>query len=232
MRKDIEIHINTGDITLPANNRTVLRQFQWVERPQGKEQRYLYGEVIIPSTLSENSIVSKGVYVTIPYTPINKEIRLRIKREYGNEFDTYIKNPIDGTEWFTVQTSLYGKGQRNVFAPELIAISEDRFYLMFDGGIIRLFSGNKSDLNIIKANTQNKNLLLACIPGNNYRYPLLGVGLVRWTNSSIDVSTLAVVLQKEFANDGTPVRSAEYNHELRHLNLILDTTTVDADGNI
>lgn len=232
MRKDIEIHINTGDITLPAKNRTVFRKFQWVDRPDDKEQRYIYGEVVLPATLSEESITSKGVYVVIPYTPIYKEIRLRFKREYGNEFDCYIKNPVDGTEWFTLQTAVYGQNQRNVFASELIEVSEDRFYLMFDEGLVRIFSGNESDLNIIKANTQNKNLLLACIPSNNYRYPLIGVGLVRWANSTVDVSSLASVLQKEFADDGTPVKSAEYNHELRHLNLILDTATVDSDGNI
>ena len=232
MRKDIEIHINTQDITLPAKNRTVLRKFQWVDRPDDKEQRYIYGEVVLPATLSEESITSKGVYVVIPYTPIYKEIRLRFKREYGNEFDCYIKNPVDGTEWFTLQTAVYGQNQRNVFASELIEVSEDRFYLMFDEGLVRIFSGNESDLNIIKANTQNKNLLLACIPSNNYRYPLIGVGLVRWANSTVDVSSLASVLQKEFADDGTPVKSAEYNHELRHLNLILDTATVDSDGNI
>ncbi len=232
MRKDIEIHINTGDITLPAKNRTVLRQFQWVDRPEDKERRYIYGEVVIPASTPEESIVSKGVYVIVPYTPIYKEIRLRFKREYGNEYDCYIKNPVDGTEWFVLQTSIYGVNQRNVFASELIEISEDRFYLVFDGGLVRIFSGNESDLNIIKANTQNKNLLLSCVPSNNYRYPLIGVGLIRWANSTIDVSTLAAVLQKEFADDGTPVKSAEYNHELRHLNLILDTTTVDSDGNI
>lgn len=232
MRKDIEIHINTGDITMPAKNRTILRTFQWVERPMDKEQRYLYGEVVIPATQSENTIVSKGVYVVIPYTPIYQEIRLRFKREYGNEFDSYIKNPVDGTDWFVVQTALYGKETQNVYASELIAISEDKFYLAFNGGYIQLYSGNESDVNIVKANTQNKNLLLACLPSNNYRYPLTGVGLIRWANSSIDVSNLAAILQKEFAEDGTPVKSASYNHELRHLNLILDTAAVDSDGNI
>lgn len=217
---------------MPAKNQAILRQFRWVDRPENKEERYLYGEVVIPSSLSESTVVSEGVYVEIPYTPINKEIRLRFKREYGSEFDIYVKNPVDGTEWFVVQVSLYGKGQRNIYAPELLEVSEDRFYLTFDSGVVKVFSGNESDFNIVKANTQNKNLLLACVPGNNYRYPLLGVGLMRWTNSNIDISRLAAVLQREFANDGTPVKSAEYNHELRRLNLILDTTAVDEDGNV
>lgn len=227
MRKDIEIHINTGDITLPSNNRTILRDFQWVERPEGMEQRYLYGEVIIPATQSEESIKTKGVYIVIPYTPLYKEFKLRFKREYGGEHDTYITNPVDGSEWFLVQAALYGQNLQNAYASELIAISEDRFYCFFNKGIVQLYSGNKTDVNIIKANIQNKNMMLACVPSNNYRYPLMGVGLIRWANSKIDVSGLAEVLQREFSDDGTPVISAEYDHEQRKLYLELDASSVD-----
>lgn len=232
MRKDIEIHINTGDITLPVKNRTVLRQFNWVDRPTGMEQRYLYGEVIIPASQSEETIKNKGIYIVIPYTPIYKEFKLRFKREYGSEHDTYITNPVDGSEWFLVQAGLYGTALKNVFASELIVISEDQFYCSFENGIIRLYSGNESDLNIVKANTQNKNMLLACVPSNNYRYPLLGVGLIRWSNSKIDVAGLAEVLKKEFSDDGTPVINAVYDHELRRLYLDLDTTLVDKNGEV
>lgn len=232
MRKDIEIHINTGDITLPANNRTILRVFNWVERPTNKEQRYLYGEVVIPATLSEETIKNRGIYIIIPYTPIYKEFKLRFKREYGSEHDAYITNPADGTEWFLVQAGLYGNTPQNVFASELISISEDRFYCRFENGIVQLYSGNESDMNIVKANTQNKNMLLACVPSNNYRYPLLGVGLIRWSNSKIDVAGLAEVLKQEFSDDGTPVINAVYDHELRRLYLDLDTTSVDKDGEV
>lgn len=232
MRKDIEIHINTGDITLPAKNRTVLRDFRWVERPTDMEQRYLYGEVTIPATQSEESIKTKGVYIVISYTPIYKEFKLRFKREYGSEHDTYMTNPVDGTEWFLVQAGVYGQKVANIYASELITISEDRFYCTFNCGLVTLYSGNESDFNIINANTQNKNMMLACVPSNNYRYPLLGVGLIRWANSKIDVAGLAEVLQSEFSNDGTPVISAEYDHEQRKLYLELDTSLVDSNGKV
>ena len=52
MRKDIEIHIGTGDITLPSKNNYTLRDFQWVSNKTGLS-RYIYGEVIVPSNLSE-----------------------------------------------------------------------------------------------------------------------------------------------------------------------------------
>lgn len=230
MRRDIEIHINTGDITLPSKKSPTLRSFNWIEKPDGELDRYIYGEITIPASLSESKILSQGIYVSIPYTPKYKEIKLRIKREYGNELDTYISNPVDGTEWFVVQSAIYGGDLRNVYASELIIISEDNFYLVFDSNIIQLYSAHESDFNIIKANTQNKNLMLSCVPSNNYRYPLTGVGLIRWVNSNIDASNLAQVLEREFVADGTPVLDAEYNHELKHLKLVLNTQNVDSNG--
>ena len=67
MRKDIEIHINTGDITLTDTNDFVSRSFSWVSNPDGPV-RYIYGEVTIPSVVTEPAIKSNGFYTTIPYT--------------------------------------------------------------------------------------------------------------------------------------------------------------------
>lgn len=233
MRKDLEIHINTGDVTLISKNRVTLRDFQWLEgTPTGMEQRYLYGEVTVPAYVLEDSIFEQGVYVEIPYTPIYKEIKLRIKRVYTEENVQYLRNPKDGSEWFLVQCSLYGDEATNIFASQLMSVSEDRFYISFTGGAILLYSGHEHDLNVVKANTQNKNLLLKCVPGNNYRYPLTGVGLIRWTNSNISVTKLAQVLKEEFSADGTPVIHAKYDFDSKQLYLMLDTSNVDGDGNL
>lgn len=233
MRKDIEIHINTEDITLTSKNRVKINDFQWlVETPTGMEQRYLYGEVTVPAYVLEDSIFEQGIYIEIPYTPIYKEIKLRIKREYTQENVQYLRNPKDGSEWFLVQCRLYGNEATNIFASQLMSVSEDRFYLNFIGGTILLYSGHEQDLNVVKANTQNKNLLLKCVPGNNYRYPLTGVGLIRWTNSNISVTKLAQVLKEEFAADGTPIIHAKYDFDSKQMYLMLDTSNVDGDGNL
>lgn len=114
MCKDIEIHIGTGDVTLPSKNSCQLRDFQWVRNPTGLS-RYIYGEIIVPSNLSANTLYNKGVYAAIPYTPIYKEFMVRIKRLYENGLYEYLQNPADGTEWFVVKCNLYGtKGLRTV----------------------------------------------------------------------------------------------------------------------
>lgn len=230
MRKDIEIHINTGDITLNSTNSVTLRNFKWIECPENMEQRYAYGEVSLSANILEDTIFQNGIFVEIPYTPIYKEIKLRIKRQYNDDDFTCLRNPKDGSEWFVVMSALYGASLRNIFASELMAVSENLFHLIFEDDHIRLYSGHTSDVAIIKANWQNRNLLLKCVPGNCYRYPLTGVGLIRWTNSNISVSNLAQSLKEQFAEDGTPVVAAKYDFDTRQLYLNLDTSNVDKDA--
>lgn len=218
MRKDIEIHIGTGDITLPSKNSYTLRNFQWVSNPTGLS-RYIYGELIVPSNLSEQSVKKNGVYVSIPYTPKYKEFMVRVKRLYDNGSYEFIQNPSDGSEWFLVKVAQYGVNVKNAIASQLLTISESDFYFQFDGGVANLYSALESDLHIVKADRQNSNMLLACVPTNNYRYPLSGVGLVRWTNGNMDYTHLAERIESEFSDDGMSVNSASFDYDTKQLSI-------------
>ena len=218
MRKDIEIHIGTGDITLPSKNNYTLRDFQWVSNKTGLS-RYIYGEVIVPSNLSEQSIKKNGVYTSIPYTPKYKEFMIRVKRLYDNGSYEFIQNPSDGTEWCLVKVAQYGGTVVNAIASQLLTISESDFYFQFDGGVAKLYSALESDLHIVKADRQNSNMLLACVPSNNYRYPLTGVGLVRWTNGNMDYTHLAERIESEFSDDGISVNSASFDYDTKQLSI-------------
>ena len=219
MRKDIEIHIGTGDITLPSKNNYQLRGFQWVQNPTGLS-RYIYGEIIVPSNLSAKELYDKGLYAAIPYTPIYKEFMVRIKRLYENGLYEYLQNPADGTEWFIVKGNLYGmKGQKNIYAPQLLMISDSDYYFQFDKGVANVYSALESDLNIVKADRQNSNMLLACVPTNNYRYPISGVGLIRWMNGNMDYTALADTIKSEFADDGVVVNSASFDYDTNQISI-------------
>lgn len=225
MRKDIEIHINTGDITLPSNNKRVLRPFTWVNNPTGL-MRYIYGEITIPGETPEYSIIENGVYVIIPYTPIYKEFYIRIKRINSDGSYSFVQNKTNGLEWFLVQCGKYGTQPKNIYASELITVSEDDFYVQIVGANAIIYSGSKSDLNVVNAHRQNANMLLKCIPTNNYRFPLTGVGLIRWTQSNIDHTSLSSILQREFSDDGVKVNSASYDFDTNDLNIDLDTANI------
>lgn len=219
MRRDIEIHINTGDVAIGPQNKPKLREFRWVEQ-HSMLSRYIYGEVDVPYTFSERNILKQGVYFIIPYTPKYKEFMIRVRRINEDGSFVYVNNDVDGTQWFLVKSSIYGAIQRNVFASELPIISEESFFVMFKDGFAQLYSSGQSDFNIIKAGRQNANCLLACFPGCNYRYPLTGVGLARWINSNNVASTsLTRVLQDEFSADGVTIHNAAYNYETKQMEL-------------
>ena len=226
MRKDIEIHINTGDVTISPQNSFTLRDFEWVSNSEGSSD-YLYGEIVLPYDLPENYFKTNGVYTTIPYTAKYKDFYVRFKREESSDSYTYIKNIVDGSEWFLVKTCIYGKSSSTIKACQLPLISEDSFFFAFNGTSVNLYASFQSDFNIVEANTQNKNMLLKCCPTNCYRYPLMGVGLSRWINSNIDYTNLAVITQREFANDGVTVTGMKYNYSTESLSVDLDTTNVD-----
>jgi hypothetical protein len=230
MRKDIELHIQTGDVALDAQNKFKLREFRWVddEETAAMLSRYIYAEVDVPYSISIRTIQNNGVYFEIPYTPKYKEFKMRIRRVYDDGTYEYLQNDVDGSHWFLVQASLYGTGLKNVFASMLPAISETSFYVYLRNGIAELYSSSQSDFNIVNANRQNANCLLACFPGGNYRYPLTGVGLARWINATNVVSTdLTTVLQDEFGADGVTVKNAAYNYDTHQMEL--EMTAQDDD---
>lgn len=218
MRKDIQIHIATGDIVLSGQDTYKTRDFQWVSNPTGLS-RYIYGEIAVPSNIPEATIRSNGLYATIPYTPIYKEFMVRIKRSYDNGTYEYLPNPIDGSFWFLVKVGLYGKKKENAYASQLLEISESDFYIQFDGGVVNLYAASESDVNIVKADRQNSNMLLSCVPTNNYRYPITGVGLIRWTNGNVGYGKLADRIKSEFADDGMTVNDASFDYETKQLSI-------------
>ena len=229
MRKDIEIHIQTNDVTISPQNTFQLRTFRWVSNPTGLT-RYIYGEIDVPSIVTEASIRNNGLYFSIPYTPQYNEFMVRIRRVYENGAYTYVTNLDDGSVWFTVKAGLYGGDNlKNIFASQLLSISENSFYGRIGDNCLELYSSSQSDFNIVAADRQNANCMLACNPSNNYRYPVTGVGLVRWVNSGhINTGNLAEILQREFSEDGVYVKNAQYDYNTKAMEqLELDTSNAE-----
>lgn len=219
MRKDIEIHIKTGDVALVSKVTPELRTFKWVSQPT-LPSRYIYGEVEVPYTISERAIFSQGIYVNIPYTPKYKEFMIRVRRINDVGVSAYVTNTTDGSQWFLAKSALYGGENKNVFASTLLSISENGFYMSIKDGVAQLYSSNQTDFNIVKAGRQNANCLLACFPGSNYRYPLAGVGLARWINSNnVTRTDLIETLQDQFSVDGVIINNASFDYDTKQLEL-------------
>lgn len=226
MRRDIKIDVFTHDINFTFGKARDIYPFGWISNPNGLE-RYIYGEIELPMSVSEDMVKTDGVNIVIPYTSIYKEFYIRIKRKIGNSTYVYMQNPVDGSNWFLAKTGLYGREKVNAYASRLIEVSESSYRIVINKDVAEIYNGENIDFNIAPANAQNKNMLLLCVPGNNYRYPLTGVGLVRFINSNIDYTNLSAVLQREFSNDGVQVIAASYDHNTKYLDLQLNTEQVD-----
>ncbi len=219
MRRDIEIHIQTGDVAIDPKNKPQFKEFRWVEQPT-LLSRYIYGEIDVPYTISERTILSQGLYFIVPYTPKYKEFMIRVRRISDDGVFAYVTNETDGSQWFLVKAQICGGELENVFASALPTISETGFYVTLKDGFAQLYSSSQSDFNIVKAGRQNANCLLACFPGNNYRYPLTGVGLARWINSNnVSATSLTQVLQDEFSADGVTIKNAAFNYDTKQMEL-------------
>lgn len=225
MRKDIELHIKTNDIALVVTNKAKTRTFRWVDNPSGLS-RYIYGEIDVPAVVSESKVRDGGVFVNIPYTPKYKEFMIRVRRVYDDGSYIYLYNRKDGSEWFLAQAGMYGGEKKNCYASLLYTISEGTYYLSLKDEVATIYSSIQSDFNIVDANRQNANCLLACFPSNSYRYPLTGVGLARWINAhNINAGNLAEIINREFAEDGVVVKNATYNYDTQQMEMDLDASS-------
>lgn len=225
MRRDIELHIKTNDVTLVSTNKIKIRTFRWVSNPSGLS-RYIYGEIDVPAVVSESKVRDGGVFVNIPYTPKYKEFMVRVRRVFDDGSFMYIQNRRDGSEWFLAQVGMYGSDKKNCYASLLYTISEGTYYISLKDEIATIYSSIQSDFNIVDANRQNANCLLACFPSNSYRYPLTGVGLARWINAhNINAGNLAEIINREFAEDGVIVKNATYNYDTQQMEMDLDASS-------
>lgn len=226
MRKDIQINTAIGDIVLKDQNGANIYPFQWVS----EGDLFLFGQITLPFGYDISKLPIEGVRVTIPYTPIYKPIKFRIVRQFDEEHEMVYTNPVDGTEWYEAYTKLWGQQTLRPCASQLLIISANVYTIQLDikDGKAYIWSGNQSDAVNINANIQNRNLLLRCIPSNNYRYPTSGVGLVRYLHANLSRTGLADLLQTEFKADKVTVKNASFDSYSGDLDLDLDFSEADA----
>lgn len=220
MRQDILIDTTVGDVLFENKRQPIQLPFAWVE----EADRYVRGQVTLPRDFNIWGLVMDGVQVHLPYTPLYKPIQVRLVREGG----AGVVNAETGGEWFDVCAKLYGGALKFLCASELSLVNGLGNYVMQqEEGKMLVWSAELTDLRQGNANVQNRDLLLQCVPTNNYRYPLSGVGLVRYLHANLDASGLADVLQREFEADGVKVMNAAFDAEDGNLELDLDYSLAD-----
>lgn len=226
MRRDIRVNTQIGDIVLTDRNSLETYPFEWVEETDTD----IRGRVVVPSTLDVSKFYTTGVKIEIPYTPVYKPVKVMVMRNFGVLTLRSVLNPVNHELWYDLQTKLYHGDTERLKASQLLMVSTSGYVLQLgeNEGNAYLWSDADSDLTNIKANIQNRNLLLRCIPSNSYRYPTSGVGLVRYLHSALSQSDLADRLQSEFKADKVSINSAAFDSYTGDLDLDLDFTEADA----
>lgn len=224
MRRDIQVNTQIGDMVLTDKNSLNTYPFEWVD----EYDTYILGYVTLPAYF-ERSKLEDGVKIEIPYTPVYKPVKLKIVRNYGEKDKRAFLNTSNNSELFDVRTKLYNLSNKTLRASELFLVDEGAYMLQMIDNDVWLWSSVCSDARNINANIQNRNLLLRCVPSNSYRYPLSGVGLVRYLHGNIPGSDLADVLQSEFEAENVKVLNASFDSDTGNLDLDLDFSKADAN---
>lgn len=226
MRRDIQINTQISDIVLKNKKAMSTYPFEWVS----ESDLYLIGQIMIPKTVDVRKLQTEGIKIEIPYTPVYKPFKIKILRCYDEDNQIAIVNPINGSEWFDVYTNLWSQQKKRLYASQLVIVNTDAFIIQldYDNGVSYIWSSSLLDATNIPANIQNRNLMLQCIPSNNYRYPISGVGLVRYLHANLSQTDLANVLQSEFKADKVTVKSASFNAYTGDIDMDLDFSEADA----
>lgn len=216
MRIDINIDTqNSNDINVTdiSDANIPIGSFTWGE----EKDTYVLGIVSLPNGYNSDRIYEEGIKVSIPYNPIYKYLAIEFTLSDGTllNINKYNNGPL-----FYVYSD-----KEKLNCTELFLINESTYILKADeNGELTVWSGTRMDFLSGNANEQNRDLLLQCMPGNNYRYPISGVGLIKYLHGSIENSDLRSVLQSEFEEDDVTVKDASFDSSTGKINLDLDYT--------
>lgn len=215
-RQDIQIDTDFGELET-ADNIVGKSYYDFVllGRVDGLDNdNFCYGEILIPNGFEK--LVKDGfqAYIHLSYTPLCKELQVRLRMDVENSPAEYILNQTTNRPWY------------RVVLPDTHAIrvaeyrtlgSEEVYNFTLREGVFQIYSGHETDLLIQASLSQNQNFLLKATAGTLYQHPLTGVGLIDFLHGNFENSGLAAKLQKEFEADNMIVINAYMNSQTGEL---------------
>lgn len=173
------------------------------------DDQVIRGEIVVPADFTVRYRDASGMRVEIPYTPVYKELSVRLRLDNGTGHEEYVVNPANNRIWYPVYRKDDAGASRIVRLSEYDTISEvGIFNLILHDGYLALFAGAETDLEIGAAKYQNEVFLLKALPGSLYQYPTTGVGLIDFLHGNFENNGLAAKLQAEFESDNVIIVNA------------------------
>lgn len=205
-RTDITMNAPLGEVvTTTGLSDRAFHPFRLLAEQDGPRVR---GEITVPADFAVRRH-GQGIPVRIPYTPLYKELSVRLRLDNGTEHPEYVINPTDNGVWFPVLVQDSEGAMRVIRLSEYETVNNEGCYqLVMQEGHLVLFSGHATDLEIGAAKYQNEVFLLKAMPGNLYQHPTTGVGLIDFLHGNFENNNLAARLQSEFKGDNMVIINA------------------------
>lgn len=176
---------------------------------EDEDEGTIRGEIRVPEDFTVRYRDASGLHIGVPYTPVYKELSVRLRLDNGTGHEEYVINPANNRVWYPVyREDATGKRQLIRLSEYDTINSEGLFNLIMRDGYLALFSGTETDLEISAAKYQNEVFLLKALPGSLYQYPATGVGLIDFLHGNFENNGLAAKLQAEFEGDNVIIVNA------------------------
>ena len=208
-RLDISIDAIYGAPNLTDNlTNKVICNIHLLEGITGLDNEHIcYGEIILPYSINQLQS-NRTIYAFMDYTPIAKQLCIRIRIDNGLSEPEYYYNPINNRQWFPVIEDI-GDCNRKILLSQFREINPNGYFSLYiKDGNIAIYSGEETDFTIKAALKQNEIFLLKAFAGNLYQFPTTGVGLIDFLHGNFENTGLANKLQQEFENDRMIINNA------------------------
>ncbi len=215
-RQDIQINTDYGELETTDNIAgKTFYDFVLLRSVDGQDNdNFCYGEIMIPRGYEQRIKDGFQAYIRLLYTPISKELRVRLRVDTDNGEVEYVLNRTTNSPWYGVVLS----EDNTIRVSEYRILGSGEVYrLRLQDGIFEIYSGHETDLLIQASLPQNQNFLLKASAGTLYQHPLTGVGLIDFLHGNFENSGLAAKLQKEFEADNMIVINAYMNSQTGEL---------------
>lgn len=128
-----------------------------------------------------------------------------------------VKIVFDGVE-YPVKTKFWDGKKRDVKACQFPIINISGKYMIQivqeeddEALCAYLYNADELDFTSNESQDQEAQLLALCAPGQNYRYPTVGIDVSKYVNSVPSLTDLGQKIVNEFSNDGKDVYNADFD---------------------
>ena len=124
-----------------------------------QDEKRVRGEITVPADFAVRRRGEQGFHVQIPYTPLYKELLVRLRLDNGTGHPEYVVNSANNTVWFPVYLPDSEGAMRVIRLSEYETVNEEVFLLKaFPGNLYQYPTTGVGLIDFLHGNFENNNL--------------------------------------------------------------------------